>query len=52
MKHVIYSVNVAQNYCAKLNGFATYENQLHESNNDRVDEGNIPQNRLSVRTEC
>lgn len=41
MQHVNYSVNMAQNDCAKLNGFATYVNHLHESNNDRVDEGNI-----------
>jgi hypothetical protein len=41
MQHVIYSVSVAQNHCVKFNGFATYVNQLHESNNDKVDEGNI-----------
>ena len=27
--------------CVKMNGFVTYVNQLHESNNDRVDEGNL-----------
>lgn len=41
---------MAQKDCITLNGFATYVNQLHVNNNNRVDEGNITVNRLSI--EC
>jgi len=39
MQHVIYSASMAQEDCVTLN--ATYVNQLHESNNDSIGEGNI-----------